>query len=739
MTKKTAAIALLLLAPAALLWWAGARMERSERTVTVELSCHDDRCEASIDGGEPLVHEVPPRRRAKRLGLYAYNPWETETSVRFRNLHIDRIDGMRPYDLSLTELDHAGWLENDSTDAWTVVETAGLEFRGEPGTSSTALLAPPTDADFDLSVELDDPVDAGIAFRGYDAENTWLFIVRSMHNDAFFCLVHRGEVQEIAAIMPLAELTSGRELLRLGGLAGRIVFLSGLLLLALRALSVSWSSWSPDWKPRWVRLTAVFLFVATVLMCGSIANVWLQGIPHIPDESAYLFQARVFADGELWAEAPGHPEFFAHEHLIVQGDRWFSKYPPLFSAVLALGVLIGAPWLVNPLLAALTGWLVYRLGRELAGPVWGLVAWGLLLASPFFVVMGASFMSHMLTAMLGTAFLLCTVKRRWLLAGLCLGLAILTRPYTAALIALAVAPFLIWTWIRQRHENGEHGLMRAPAMLTLGVAPGIALFLAWGALHSAPGELTFNIYAQNESSDTLGFGPDKGATWLSTWGSLGHTPAKALRSTHNYLDYTSRHQFGWPFRLSFAFALAGLLWHGRRNEAWMLALIPVALAVGHGFYWATQHLVYGARYWFAGVPALVLLTALGLRALARDAAPALRPVVAAVVVACVAYNVVAYLPLRLRELPRFGGISVDLADSIDRAGVEGALVFVRATGPVFNDGFHLNDPTDPEATLFAHDRGAGNDPLLWQYPEREAWRWDGERLVPMSSRAGALP
>ena len=34
-------------------------------------------------------------------------------------------------------------------------------------------------------------------------------------------------------------------------------------------------------------------------------------------------------------------------------ERWFAKYPPLVPALLSVGLAIGLPWLVNPLLGAL--------------------------------------------------------------------------------------------------------------------------------------------------------------------------------------------------------------------------------------------------------------------------------------------------------------------------------------------------------------------------------------------------
>jgi hypothetical protein len=53
----------------------------------------------------------------------------------------------------------------------------------------------------------------------------------------------------------------------------------------------------------------------------------------------------------------------------MRDERWFGKYPPGFPAVLALGVLAGAPWLVNPVAAALA---VLAIGGAIAvgGRAW---------------------------------------------------------------------------------------------------------------------------------------------------------------------------------------------------------------------------------------------------------------------------------------------------------------------------------------------------------------------------------
>jgi hypothetical protein len=97
----------------------------------------------------------------------------------------------------------------------------------------------------------------------------------------------------------------------------------------------------------------------------------------IPDESAYMFQARVFAAGELKARAmPGAEASTPHdvpaeiyfEQTIQRPDGWFTKYPPGWPLLLALGYLVHLPWLVNPMLGlaqlAIAWWIAGLWGRN---------------------------------------------------------------------------------------------------------------------------------------------------------------------------------------------------------------------------------------------------------------------------------------------------------------------------------------------------------------------------------------
>ena len=118
------------------------------------------------------------------------------------------------------------------------------------------------------------------------------------------------------------------------------------------------------------------LMIAPILFTFAIATHVaihvLERAPHVQDSVTYLFQAQTLARGRLTAPAPPLAEaeatpHFAQEFLLVRHGRWFGKYTPGYPMLLALGVLVRAPWLVNPLLAALAVAVMFPLSKELMG------------------------------------------------------------------------------------------------------------------------------------------------------------------------------------------------------------------------------------------------------------------------------------------------------------------------------------------------------------------------------------
>jgi hypothetical protein len=88
------------------------------------------------------------------------------------------------------------------------------------------------------------------------------------------------------------------------------------------------------------------------------------------DENAAFFQARAFVEGHLTSSIPPNlipystavvPEFIEH----LSGDRIVSSYFPIYAALLALGhVLLGTPWVMNPLLSASSVLLIFGIARQ---------------------------------------------------------------------------------------------------------------------------------------------------------------------------------------------------------------------------------------------------------------------------------------------------------------------------------------------------------------------------------------
>ena len=125
----------------------------------------------------------------------------------------------------------------------------------------------------------------------------------------------------------------------------------------------------PSSRPHWwaIALALVLTALATAAMIDAFARN-----PHLIDEVAQLFQSRIFAAGRLATPAPKPPEFFLVAQTLITDAGWVSQYPPGQSLLLALGMLVGLEWLVNPILGGLSVLLIFYLARGLYGTRVGL-------------------------------------------------------------------------------------------------------------------------------------------------------------------------------------------------------------------------------------------------------------------------------------------------------------------------------------------------------------------------------
>lgn len=453
--------------------------------------------------------------------------------------------------------------------------------------------------------------------------------------------------------------------------------------------------------------------------------------PLLIDSIIQLFQGKMFAGGAASAPAPVYEGFFTTQHMLVDGGRWYSQYPPGHPAALALGVWIGAPWLIPILFSLATAWLIVDTAARLFGEDTARLTLILLLLSPFFWFMGASHMNHVSALLFVALFLWCIVrweasaegrdgpKAGWVgLAGLALGTAFLSRPLTSAAVGAALLVPAIGIagrrWLPQ-------GLLAAAGFAL--TASGYFLFNAVTTGHP----LTAGYVKLWGDSHGLGF-------HQSPWGD-SHTPITGLRN--ELIDLGLLHSFLFEWAIPALLPLGAFLalgWATRRWEARMLGAF-LAIPAAYFFYWHRDAFL-GPRYLYEGLPFLMPLLAVSFLSLRRRLD---RPIermkgfnlstaVVAIVGLSFAYSLFYATPQRFRVYATgMESLKRDLVAEARAAGIDEGLVFVAVSWG---------------NRLIARARGAGASASVAEIVYRssdhcelelvvrtaEAEGWSGERL-----------
>lgn len=452
---------------------------------------------------------------------------------------------------------------------------------------------------------------------------------------------------------------------------------------------------------------AIGLALIAVLAAYLVTDRVFENLAHLEDEQAFVWQAAVMAKGKLTLPSPPSSKSFLWPFVIDYNGQRFGKYPLGWPAVLSLGYLLNIRSLVNPLLAGLGVWLTYLLGKRIFGAPTGLLAAGLTLASPFFLMISGSLLSHPLGLVLSATFALCwlaaftdspgkpgelmetdtmpasegngfvshddhrgNISKQWLAvigAGLALGALAITRPWTAVGVGL---PFAIHGLFLLVRSDGRH---RRMLLVLAGIALGLAsLHLVWQ--WRATGNPFINTYTLWWSYDKIGFGPGHGVN------EAGHTLQKGIR----HVIYSFRGGFpdlyGWKLishglSVSAIFIPFGILalWKlpaGKRLAALLSGSVILGLVLVHLAYWVGSYIL-GPRYYYEGLYSLTIFSAAGIIFLAGggflENQPGkfhkLRSILMAVLVACLMlYNLLVYLPDRLAPLHGLYGVSRSFLD-----------------------------------------------------------------------------
>ena len=474
--------------------------------------------------------------------------------------------------------------------------------------------------------------------------------------------------------------------------------------------------------------TVIAVAVAVLALVSLAVSLWvadavLGGLPHQIDGVVYLLQARWLLDGDVAPAASAIQDHLRVPFTYLVGGRWIGHYPIGWPALLALGLLVGAPQLVNPVLGALFVALVFAVGRELDGTATGLAAAVLATVSPLLRLLGGSMFPHTACAVLTmVAFWLLLLARRhrgWWWgagAGAALGLCLAIRPLSAAMTAAALGAWLLIRATGAERGRGSWSTILAavaggltaslPTLVHNAMVTGhpfaLPYSLASGSMYS-PGLVPYGI----RNLDAIG---------VSLWSSL--------------------YGWGWPL-LTGGVALAlplgimavPFLSRRTRREDWVLLAVIAIAAIGHLPTRAHGLHGYGARYAVDVAGFLILLSARGFSELGR----AVRPspfALKAVVGIFVALNLTAAvaLPGRLSLYRGYYGVSGGLQRQLAASGVDRAVILVDDDDwTPWGEAARLMTGPRRHDIIVAADLG-DNSVVESLYPERPVLRWHAGRL-----------
>jgi hypothetical protein len=477
----------------------------------------------------------------------------------------------------------------------------------------------------------------------------------------------------------------------------------------IRAFERAWgrllaSAAEPIRLERFAWLAAAWVSVVSALLSYFI----YQNHPHVPDEVIYVYQARYLAEGRLTIPAYPLPEAFSIYMVPFKDAVWYSPFSPGWPALLALGVRLGAAWLVNPLLAAANILLTYLLVGRLAGRPFARLVVLLLCLSPWYIFMSMNLMAHTLQTTCLLLGALGVERARgghwgWAgLAGAAAGYLSLIRPLDGLLVAGLLGLWAIGLG-GKRLKWAAIGVYILAGTLVGGLTLPYNAALTGSAL-TLPLEDFYTRY-YGPGTYALGFGPDRGIAWdIDAF--PGYTPLEAVINSALNAFSVNVELFGWGFG---SLLLAGVLvlsWKPARLD-WLMLALTAAMVAFYALFWYSGGPDFGARYWYLAIIPLVILSVRGLQRLSEQLSGAaahplgIHPRLAAALVIVSLIAAVNYLPWRaFDKYYQYLNMRPDLPRLVQELGFGGSLVIIQGQShPDYASAWVYNplDPYAPEA------------------------------------------
>jgi len=489
----------------------------------------------------------------------------------------------------------------------------------------------------------------------------------------------------------------------------------------------------------WVYLLAALVFLTTNLISLYIFN----RTPHIHDEAAYDFQAKIFLNGRLYVHSPCAAEIFDFPHVINNG-RWYSQYPPGFPALLSIGYIFKAPWIINTIFASLTIILIFFLGIELFDEKVAFLASLFASLSYWFLILSSTMLSHTTHLFFCTLFLLFYIRfikrpglTNSLIAGFGFFVALLIRPYESVLLAIPPALYLLFLMFKEPKKY-----LKAALPMAFMAALSLMALLAYN--YGTTGDpLKMGYIERYGPEHGIGFGR-KGYT------DTPHTFLRGTNLTAKHFYQLHLHLFGWPISSLLGFILYLFYFvkdyriRKSRNLEVLLLFIILSTIVGLLFYWGLSPIL-GARMYFQLFSILVLLTAAGIiefirtSHLSRVLKLNRRSVQVALLVIFTVYAYAVRLPSFARQSPEAFIVDLIYPDflsfnkrfdaTVKTLNIDNAIVLMRPlymANKYFPDdgwtaGFTQNDPDLKESLIYGLYKPQYLQKLFDCYPDKKVY------------------
>lgn len=425
------------------------------------------------------------------------------------------------------------------------------------------------------------------------------------------------------------------------------------------------------------RKFAALVFVTGTALASIVALRVFHGAGNTTDEYAQLFHAGILLSGHLSLPVDPNPEFFSMDTVVDQG-RWYSHFPIGGPIVIALGSLMGAPWVISALMTGISAAALYHFVRITFGEAPGRVVAIVFCLAPSIFIMGGTWMNHVPVLCLTCCMLAALAEwertTSWrsaslyaALIGLTIGLVATIRPLDAVVLAVCVGMFQLWVLWQQRPKAisliaqiicGFAGVLPLLAVnaKTTGHALRFAYEVQWGAGHGVGFHL--DPYGQPY---TLRMAFERAITYVGEWNMF---------------------VTAWPVPAIALLALA--LFALRRPSRWdvLLVMMFVAQLIAYACYWGQGELL-GPRFMHNVMPVAIIFIA-RIPWLWKDAFGARgRQAGSALVAACLLIALCsvgsAFSPWGLIHQAQIarGTMRLKVADAVNRAALHKAVVVLR--------------------------------------------------------------